>query len=56
MASDFLSDDVSPEEELAEQQEKKEEDVLKREPLEQELMQEGESEVGEDIEDVQERE
>ncbi len=56
MAPDSLSDDRSPEEELAEQQEKKEEEVLKREPLEQELMQEGDSEVGEEIEGVQERE
>ena len=50
MAPAFSSDDRSPQEELAEQQEKKEEEVLKREPLEQELMEEGESEVGEEIE------
>jgi hypothetical protein len=56
MASVPPSGGESAERELAEQQQKKEDEVLKREPLEQELMQEGESEVGEEIDDVQEQE
>ncbi|MGH9279224.1 MAG: hypothetical protein ACRD12_14100 [Acidimicrobiales bacterium] len=45
--------DVSPQEELAEQEEKKDDEVLEREGFEQELMQEGESEVGERVEGVE---
>ncbi len=44
----------SPEAELAEHEEKKEDEVLEREGVEQELMQSGASDVGEDLEDVQE--
>jgi hypothetical protein len=38
----------------ADVEEKKDEEVLKREPVEQELMQQDASEVGEELEDVQE--
>jgi hypothetical protein len=54
MAPDIPFDDRSPKEDLADQERKKEDEVLEREGLEQELMQEGESEVGEKIEGVQE--
>ena len=40
-------------EELTEIEEEKDEQVLEREPLEQELMQEGASDEGENLEDVQ---
>ncbi len=40
--------------ELAEQEDKKEDEVLEREGVEQELMQSDRSEVGEEFEDVQE--
>ena len=43
-----------PEEQLAQQEETKDEEVLEREGVEQELMQSGASEVGEELEDVQE--
>ena len=46
MAPDSPSDDRPPEEELAELQDKKEDEVLEREPVEQELMQTGQSHVG----------
>lgn len=39
--------------ELAEIEEEKDEQVLEREPLEQKLMQDDESQVGEEIEDAQ---
>jgi hypothetical protein len=55
MAPDIPFDDRSPEEDLADQQRKKEDEVLDREGVEQELMQEGASEVGEEIEGVQEQ-
>lgn len=44
----------SPEAELAEQEDKQEDQVLEREGVEQELMQSDASDVGEDLEDVQE--
>jgi hypothetical protein len=44
--------DRSPEEELEELEEEKEEQVLHREPLEEELMEEGRSEAGEHIDGV----
>ena len=44
---------VSERQELADIEETKVDQVLEREPLEQELMQEGASEAGEQIEDVQ---
>jgi hypothetical protein len=47
------SHDQSPEAELAEQEREKEAQVLDREGVEQELMQEDASEVGEDIDDVE---
>jgi hypothetical protein len=52
MAPDTTAD-PSPEEKLAEQHQQKEEEVLEREGVEQELMQQDESEVGEEIEDVE---
>ena len=58
MAPDSPSD-RPPEEEVAELEQQKEDEVLQREPVEQELMQAGESEVGteidgvEDVEDVE---
>ena len=48
MAPDDPAGDAATE--LAEQQQKKDDEVLEREPLEQELMQEGASERGEEIE------
>ena len=45
-----------PAEELAEQEEKKQDEVLEREGFEQELMDEDASDVGEDVEDVEEGE
>ncbi|MDQ4096684.1 MAG: hypothetical protein M3144_02280 [Actinomycetota bacterium] len=54
MAPDIPFDDRSPEEDLEEQERKKDDEVLEREGFEQELMQEGESEIGEEIEGVQE--
>ena len=56
MAPDSPSDDRPPEEELEELQDKKEDEVLEREPVEQELMQTGQSHVGEDLDSVQEQE
>jgi hypothetical protein len=53
MAPDFpRHHDHSPEEELEELEEEKEEQVLHREPLEEELMEEGHSELGEHIDGV----
>jgi hypothetical protein len=52
MAPDFPSQD-SPEEEVAELQNEKEEQVLHREPFEEELMEEGRSELGTEIDDVE---
>jgi hypothetical protein len=52
MAPDSPSD-RPPEEELAELEEQKEEEVLHREPVEQELMQADESEVGTEIDGVE---
>jgi hypothetical protein len=43
-----------PAEELAEHEDKKEEEVLEREGVEQELMQADRSDLGEELEDVQE--
>lgn len=45
--------DTSPQDELADHEHTKDEEVLEREGLEQELMQEGVSEVGEHIEHVE---
>jgi hypothetical protein len=56
MAPDFPFDNRSPKEDLADQERKKEDEVLEREGLEQELIQEGESEVGEEIEGVEDDE
>jgi hypothetical protein len=54
MAPDTPDHGSAPaDDELAEQQETKDDEVLEREGLEQELMQEGESDVGEQIEDVE---
>lgn len=47
-------DDRAPEQPLAEAEERKNEEVLEREGLEQELMQEGSSEVGARITGVEE--
>ena len=44
---------MSERQELADIEETKDDQVLEREPLEQELMQEGKSEAGEQIDDVQ---
>lgn len=44
---------MSERQELADIEETKDEQVLEREPLEQELMQEGQSEAGEQVDDVQ---
>ena len=52
MASDSPSEG-SPEEELAELEEEKEEQVLHREPFEEELMEAGLSELGTEIDDVE---
>jgi hypothetical protein len=47
-----MADDAA--EELAETEEEKESQVLKREPVETELMDDDRSEVGERVEDVEE--
>lgn len=51
----FLSPDKPAEEDLADQQEQKEAEVLEREGVEQDLMQSGESELGEQIDNVEEK-
>ena len=53
MAPEDPTDAPPPEEELAENEAVKEDEVLEREGVEQELMQTGRSEVGEDLEGVQ---
>jgi len=42
-----------PAEEVAEQVDNKQQEVLQREPLEQKLMQQGESEAGTEIDDME---
>ena len=53
MAPDTPDQRGAPADDLAEQHETKEDEVLEREGLEQELMQDGASDAGEQIEDVE---